>query len=61
MKLHIPFTFSSEKRLKEKAKLFLTFIRHKKISTLAENLKNAGSELTREEYLSLLIRNFIFF
>jgi len=59
MQFHIPFTFSKPEKLKKKAKIFLSLMRYKKNSRLAENLKNSGVDLRREEYLSIMLRSFI--
>ena len=60
MKFHIPFTFSSTDKLKRKSNFFLSRIKYKKKSKLAENLKNSDVELSREEYLTISLRSFSF-
>ncbi len=60
MKFQIPFTHSSLEKLKIRAKPFLSKISHKKDSKLASNLKNSGVDLSREEYISICYRTFIF-
>lgn len=59
MKFHIPFTFLSIDILKSKSKALAAKIRYKKSSKLYENLKNAGVDITREEYLGIIFRSFI--
>jgi flagellar protein FlaJ len=60
MKFHIPFTFSDLEKLKRKSKIFLPNIKPKKKTRLGEYLKNSDINLTREEYLSICLRTFIF-
>lgn len=60
MKFRVPFTFSSTERLKIKSKFFLSKIRHKKKTKLGENLLNADSGISREEYLAICLRTFVF-
>jgi pilus assembly protein TadC len=60
MRFHIPFTFLRIERLKAKARLFHSFIRHKKDTKLEEHLKNSNIDLSREEYISIIIRSFIY-
>jgi flagellar protein FlaJ len=60
MKFKIPFTFSDIERLKIKSKPFSSKIRYKKISKLDEYLRGCDIDLTREEYMGICIRSFIF-
>lgn len=60
MKFNIPFTFSSLDKLRKRAKFFVSRIGHKKVSKLQENLKNAGTDLSREEYLGICARSFVY-
>lgn len=59
MKFHIPFTFSPIERLKQQSKLFASQLRIKKQSTLGLQLQSADVDLTREEYLGIIMRTFI--
>jgi len=59
MKFHIPFTFSGIEKIKKRAKFFTSFIKYKKKSKLAEDLKNSSINLTREEYLGIIIKSSI--
>jgi len=61
MKFSIPFTFASSDVLKRKSKYFLSKIKRKEKSRLVENLKNAGAEFSREEYLAICVRSFFIF
>ncbi len=56
MEFRIPFTFASIERLKRSPGLFRSRIRYKKNSSLGENLKLAGVDLTREQYLTIVNR-----
>ncbi len=58
MKFKIPFTFSDYKKLRRKSDYFLKRIKHKSKTKLGENLKNSNISLTREEYLSIVMRSF---
>ncbi|MEM0465874.1 MAG: type II secretion system F family protein [Candidatus Pacearchaeota archaeon] len=60
MKFKIPFTFGDIEILKKKSKFFSSRIKRVKKSFLEENLKNIGINLTREEYLGICYRTFIF-
>ncbi|MBM3234410.1 type II secretion system F family protein [Candidatus Pacearchaeota archaeon] len=55
----IPFTFSNIEKLKKRSKFFAGRIGYKKNSGLADNLKNSGAELTREEYIGISVRSSI--
>jgi flagellar protein FlaJ len=57
MKFKIPFTISSPDRLKNRAKFFSGFFKHKKGSKLQEYLKNADLTLTRQEYLGIITKH----
>ncbi len=60
MKFHIPFTFSDIEVLKRKSKFILPRIKYNKKTKLEENLKNCDVSISREEYLSICLRSFIF-
>ncbi|MCH7568385.1 MAG: type II secretion system F family protein [Nanoarchaeota archaeon] len=60
MKFHIPFTISSVEKLRKKKRIFKSFIKHKKKSKLQYYLNNTETGLTREEYLSICIKGFLF-
>lgn len=57
MKFHIPFTFSKLEKLKSKSGFFLSKVRYKKKSKLAQHLENSNIDITREEYLAICYRN----
>lgn len=59
MKFKIPFTISSYQKLRRRSDSFLKRIKHKGKSKLKEDLKNSNILLTREEYLSIVMRSFI--
>ncbi len=60
MKFRIPFTFSDIERLKRKVKVSAGKIKHKKKSALSESLKNIDAGISREEYIAIVKRTFIF-
>jgi len=60
MKFHIPFTISEAEKLRRKSAIFASKIKSKKKSKLGDNLKNSGIKMTREEYLGICLRSFIF-
>jgi flagellar protein FlaJ len=60
MKFQIPFTFSDIEKLKKRTIFFSSRIKPRKKSRLGENLKNSGINLTREEYIGICVRSFIF-
>jgi len=59
MKFHIPFTFSELEKLKRRSKSFLPNIKYKKDSKLRYYLENSNVDIKREEYLTIVIRNFL--
>ncbi|MFH1291251.1 MAG: type II secretion system F family protein [archaeon] len=59
MKFIIPFTTSTITRLKANAKFFSSRFRHKKESSLGEYLKGVDVNLTREEYLGIVLKSFV--
>jgi archaeal flagellar protein FlaJ len=60
IKFHIPFTYSHIDELKKKSEFVLPYIKPIKESRIGEDLKNAGIEITREEYISICLRTFMF-
>ncbi len=58
MKFKIPFTFSDTEVLKRRSRPFTKFISQKR-GKLDESLKNAGQNLSRQEYLSICLRSFL--
>lgn len=60
MKFQIPFTFSGAEKLRKRARFFVSRIGHKKTSKLQDNLRNAGTDLSREEYLGICLRSFVY-
>ncbi len=59
MEFKIPFTFSRWDILKKRTKFFAERFRHVKNSALGETLKNAGVDISREEYLGIALRSVI--
>lgn len=60
MKFYIPFTFSDIEILKRKSKFLLPIIKPSKKTKLEENLINCDTNISREEYLAICLRVFIF-
>lgn len=60
MKFKIPFTFSGIEKLKKKSMFFSSKIRHKKKSLIADYLRNSDVKITREEYLGISRRSFLY-
>lgn len=60
MKFKIPFSFSPLDKSIKKSKDITKLIRYKKDSKLREFLENSGINVTREQYLGICIKNFIF-
>jgi len=58
MKFHIPFTFSEIGKSKRRARFFLSHIKYKKKTKLKDYLESSNIEITREEYLSICMKNF---
>lgn len=54
----MPFTFTAPEKLKRRARFFTERIGYKKNSRLAEELKNSGVNISREEYIGIIIRTF---
>ncbi|MEA3248194.1 MAG: type II secretion system F family protein [Nanoarchaeota archaeon] len=61
MKFKIPFTTSTIIRLKANSKSFSSKFRHKKESSLGDCLQGVDVNLTREEYLGIVLRSFVCF
>jgi len=59
MKFHIPFAFSEVEKLKTRSKSFLPNIKYRKNSKLRYYLENSNLDITREEYITIVIRNFL--
>ncbi len=59
MKFKIPFTISDIDTLKKKSKFFSLKIRHRKKIKLNEDLASIGINLTREEYIGIVIKSFL--
>lgn len=58
MKFHIPFAFAEIEKLKRRSRGLLPHIKYKKKSKLRYYLENSNTEITREEYISIVMRNF---
>jgi pilus assembly protein TadC len=58
MKFQIPFTFSGIEKLKLKSTYFLTWVRPNKDSKLHGYLENCDSNITRDQYIAICLRNF---
>ena len=59
IKFRIPFTNSNITKLKVRSKLFSSRFRHRKDSSLEGYLERVDVNLTREEYLGIVLRSFI--
>ncbi len=59
MKFQIPFTFSGMEKLKLKSTFYLSWVKHKKDAKLSAFLINCDVNLTREQYISICLRNLI--
>ena len=59
MKFHIPFAFAEIEKLKRRSKIFLSHIEYKEKSKLKGYLENSNIEIKREEYLAIVLRNFL--
>ncbi len=57
MKFKIPFTISKLEKLKQQSKFFKKFIKPKRNAKLQSDLDKAEIPLTREEYLSICLKN----
>ena len=57
-KFRIPFTFSHIKKLKNRSEFFIHKVKYKKESKLGKNLEHSKTNLTREDYIGILLRNF---
>ncbi len=55
----IPFVTSNIEKLKSRSKFFSSKFRHKKDSSLGDYLKGIDVNLTREEYLGIVLMSFI--
>jgi len=60
MAFKIPFTLSNTEKLKKKSKFFISKLKYKKKSSLGDNLEGIGTNLSREEYLGIILRNLFF-
>jgi flagellar protein FlaJ len=60
MKFQIPFTLSNIERIKNRAKFFSGFFKHKRNSSLQQYLNNADIRLTREEYMGIVTKAAVF-
>lgn len=60
MGFRIPFTISSIDKLRKRSAIFKKWIKYKKESQLKFYLENADLPLSREEYLAICIRGFVF-
>jgi archaeal flagellar protein FlaJ len=61
MTFKIPFTISDTKKLKKRSETLKKRFRHDKKSKLNYYLKNIDSEISREEYLAIVLRSFMIF
>ncbi len=59
MEFKIPFTFSPIEKLRTRSRFFSSRLRYKKKTKLGDYLKDADVKATREEYLGIVIRNFV--
>ncbi|MBX4212201.1 type II secretion system F family protein [Candidatus Pacearchaeota archaeon] len=59
MKFKIPFTMASLDKLKKRAAYLRKYIKYRKNSPYGAYLENSDMNLTREEYLSIVLNKFI--
>ena len=59
MPFRVPFSFSQLDKLKKRSAVFKRFAGYKRDTLLFKNLKNAGVDLTREEYLAICVGGFV--
>lgn len=59
VEFRVPFAFSSIDKIKKRSLAFKRFAGYKRDSEISKNLKNAGVNLTREEYLAICISGFV--
>jgi len=59
MRFRIPFASSNIEKLKSRSKFFSSKFRHRKDSKLEEYLGGVDINLTREEYLGIVLRSFV--
>jgi len=59
IQFRVPFAFASIDKLKKRSVPFKRFVGYKRESSLSQDLKRAGVNLTREEYLSICVGGFI--
>lgn len=55
MKFKIPFTIASTEKLVRTSKVFARFVKHKRASKLQEYLDSSSIDLTREQYLGIVL------
>lgn len=55
----VPFAFSSIEKLKKRSLIFKRFVPHRRDTVLSKSLKNAGVDLTGEEYLAICVGGFV--
>jgi len=58
MEFKIPFTFSNIETLKKRPNVFRGLVKHHKYSALEDQLKQADSNINREEYLAIVWKTF---
>ncbi|MFH1803144.1 MAG: type II secretion system F family protein [archaeon] len=59
VQFRVPFSFAPVDKLKKRSVSFRRFVGYKRDTALAANLKNAGVDLSREEYLSICVGGFV--
>ena len=59
MKFKIPFALSNIEKLKKRSEFFTSKVRPRKKSKLNEYLKNSDIKVNREEYIGIMMRNFL--
>ena len=59
LQFRVPLAFASLDKLKKRSVPFRRFVGYKRDSPLSRNLRNAGVNLTREEYLSICVGGFV--
>lgn len=59
IQFRVPFAFAPIDKLKKRSEMFRRFVGYKRDTSLSKNLKNAGVDVTREEYLSICLGGFV--
>ena len=60
MRFKIPFTFLDVEKLKQRSRFFISKVRYKQKSVIAEYLSGCDTDLKREEYIGIALRSYFF-